>query len=95
MEKRLGLISIIVERGVAPVATVNELLSQFGDDIIGRLGLPYPKRGVNIITLITDTSVESQSALTGKLGKLPGVQVRSLMAKPTGQGVAHDDPPDP
>ena len=95
MEKRLGCISIIVERGVAPVETVNELLSQFGDDIIGRFGLPYPQRGVNIITLITDTSVERQSALTGKLGKLPGVQVRSLMSKPTTPGVAHDDPCDP
>jgi putative iron-only hydrogenase system regulator len=81
VEKRLGSISIIVERHVAPVDQVNELLSQFGDEIIARLGLPYPQRGVNIITLITDTSVERLSALTGKLGRLPGVQVRSLMAK--------------
>ena len=95
MEKRLGCISIIVERQVAPVAMVNELISQFGDEIIGRLGLPYPQRGVNIITLITDTSVDRLSALTGKLGKLPGVQVRSLMSKPTTPGVAYDDPCDP
>jgi hypothetical protein len=46
---------------------------------------------VNVITLITDTSVERLSALTGKLGKLPGVQVRSLMAKTPAQGAAHDD----
>ena len=95
MEKRLGCISIIVERQVAQVAMVNELISQFGDEIIGRLGLPYPQRGVNIITLITDTSVDRLSALTGKLGKLPGVQVRSLMSKPPTPGVAHDDPRDP
>lgn len=95
MKKRLGCISIIVERQVAPVAMVNELISQFGDEIIGRLGLPYPQRGVNIITLITDTSVDRLSALTGKLGKLPGVQVRSLMSKPTTPGVAYDDPCDP
>ena len=86
MEKRLGTVSIIVERQIAPVDEVNELLSQFGDEIIGRFGLPYPQRGVNIITLITDTSVERLSALTGKLGRLPGVQVRSLMAKPTAPG---------
>jgi putative iron-only hydrogenase system regulator len=95
VEKRLGCISIIVERQVAPVATVNELISQFGDGIIGRLGLPYPQRGVNIITLITDTSVDRLSALTGKLGKLPGIQVRSLVSKPTTPGVTHDDPSDP
>jgi putative iron-only hydrogenase system regulator len=75
------------------VATVNELISQFGDCIIGRLGLPYPERGVNIITLITESSVERLSALAGKLGKLPGVQVKSLMAKPREVGVAHNDSP--
>lgn len=88
MEKRLGTVSIIVERHVAPVDDVNELLTQFGDEIIGRFGLPYPQRGVNVITLITDTSVERISALTGKLGKLPGVQVRSLLAR----AVAEDHP---
>lgn len=92
MEKRLGTISIIVARESAPVAAVNELISQFGDEIVGRLGLPYPERGVNIITLITDSSVERLSALTGKLGKLPGVQVRSLMAKDPTQGAAPHDP---
>jgi putative iron-only hydrogenase system regulator len=88
VEKRLGTISIIAVRKSAPVTIINELISEFGDEIIGRLGLPYPERGVNVITLITDTSVERLSALTGKLGKLPGVQVRSLMAKTPAQGVA-------
>ena len=95
MEKRLGTISIIVERQVAPVSAINELLTQFGDEIIGRLGLPYPERGVNIITLITDSSVERLSALTGKLGKLPGVQVRSLMTKSPAQGASHNADPSP
>ena len=94
MEKRLGTISIIVERQIASVSAINELISQFGDEIIGRLGLPYRERGVNIITLITDTSIERLSALTGKLGKLPGIQVRSLMAKTPAQGAAHHDPPE-
>ena len=93
MEKRLGTISIIVARQIAPVAAVNELISPFGDEIIGRLGLPYPERGVNIITLITDSSVERLSALTRTLGKLLGVQVRSLMTKIPAQGVDRHDPP--
>jgi putative iron-only hydrogenase system regulator len=88
MEKRLGCVSIILDRQVAPVSDVNELISQFGDLVIGRLGLPYPSHGVNIITLITDSSVDRLSALTGKLGKLPGVQVKSLMSKPQRSGVA-------
>ncbi|MGI5940062.1 MAG: TM1266 family iron-only hydrogenase system putative regulator [Thermoleophilia bacterium] len=93
MEKRLGTVSIIVERQLAHADDINELLSQFGDEIIGRFGLPYPQRGVNIITLVIDTSVERASALTGKLGKLPGVQVRSLVSKAPTQGVTHDPPP--
>jgi len=88
VEKRLGTISIIVERNTAPVDVINELLSQFGDEIIGRLGLPYPQRGVSIITLVVDTTVERVSALTGKLGKLPGVQVRSLLSKTSTQGTS-------
>jgi putative iron-only hydrogenase system regulator len=77
------------------VTSVNELLSQFGDCIVARLGLPYPSRGVNIITLVTDSSVNRLSALTGKLGKLPGVQVKSLMSKVHAPGVVTDvDPPE-
>lgn len=88
MEKRLGTVSIILDPQVTPVATVNELISQFGDEVIGRMGLPYHDRNISIITLITDSSVERLSALTGKLGKLPGVQVKSLMAKPRLEGEA-------
>ncbi len=94
MEKRLGSVSIILDRAVAPVPSVNELISQFGDCIIARLGLPYPERGVSVITLVTDTSVERLSAFTGKLGKLPGVQVKSLMSKPMNGGVARNAPPE-
>ena len=91
MEKRIGCVTIILERQQADVSTINELVSQFGDAVIGRLGLPYPERGVNIITLIVDASVERVSALTGKLGKLPGVQVKSLMAKNLEPGERSDE----
>lgn len=93
MDKRLGCVTIIVERQHADIAKVNELLTQFGDDIRGRLGLPYPERGVNVICLVVDASVDHVSALTGKLGKLPGIQVRSLMARTPTTG-ADDEPPD-
>lgn len=91
MEKRIGCVTIILERQKADVGTVNELVSQFGDTVVGRLGLPYPERGVNIITLIVDASVERVSALTGKLGKLPGVQVKSLMARNLEPGEKTDE----
>lgn len=93
MEKRLGCVSIILDRQAAPITSVNELLSQFGDCILARLGLPYPSHGVNIITLVTDASTDRLSSLTGKLGKLPGVQVKSLMSKPRDVGVVGDVAP--
>jgi putative iron-only hydrogenase system regulator len=94
VEKRLGTISIILDRQTAPIATVNELVSSFGDAVIARMGLPRPDRGVSIITLVTESSVERLSALTGKLGKLPGVQVKSLMARERPGGAADADPPE-
>lgn len=91
MEKRLGTVSIILDPQVTPVATVNELISQFGEDVVARMGLPHRDRGLSIITLVTESSVERLSALTGKLGKLPGVQVKALMAKARSEEVSHDD----
>ena len=90
MEKRLGCVSIILDRQTAPVSSVNELLSQFGDYIVARLGLPYPSHGVNVITLVTDCTTDKLSSLTGKLGKLRGVQVKSLMSKACDVGVPAD-----
>lgn len=93
MEKRLGCVSVILDRQAAPIASINELLSQFGDCILARLGLPYPSHGVNIITLVTESSTDRLHAPTGKLGKLPGVQVKSLMSKLPDAGVVPDVAP--
>lgn len=79
----IGTVSIVIERDVTPISRVNELISQFGDCIVGRLGLPYPTRGVNIITLIVDAPSANVKAFTAKLGKLVGVQVKAVMAKST------------
>jgi putative iron-only hydrogenase system regulator len=88
-------VTILLDRQQADVGHVNELLSQFGDSVIGRLGLPYPERGVNIITVIVDVTVERLSALTGKLGRLRGVQVKSLMARAApGAETSHDHAPE-
>ncbi|MCE5268636.1 MAG: iron-only hydrogenase system regulator [Planctomycetaceae bacterium] len=93
MEKRLGCVSVILDRQTAPITSVNELLSRFGDCFLARLGLPYPSHGVNIITLVTDSSTDRLSSLTGKLGKLPGVQVKSLLSKFHDAGVLPDVAP--
>jgi len=68
--------SIIVENGDA-VEEVNSLLHQYGDHIIGRMGIPYRKRGISIISIALDAPQDTISALSGKVGKLAGVSVKT------------------
>lgn len=80
MEKRLALIGIIVE-DLAESAGVNALLHEYGESIVGRLGVPYRERGVSIISVIIDAPSDAISTLTGKLGQLAGVQVKTQYTK--------------
>ena len=81
MEKRLGFVGIIIEEREANAAAVNELLGQFGDRVVARMGVPYEKRTCSAITLIVDASTDELGTLTGKLGTLPGVSVKSMLSK--------------
>ena len=79
-ETRIAVIGIIVEdKNMA--GEVNSLLHKYGQHIIGRMGLPYEKKGVNIISVVVDAPMDSISALSGKLGRLPGVGVKALYSK--------------
>lgn len=92
MEKRLGGISSIMERQMAPVDEVNEPLTRFGDDSVVWLGLPCLQGGVYLFTLVADTSVGRLGVPTGILARLLGIQVGSLVAQPALEGVDHRDP---
>ncbi len=81
MEKRLGFIGIIIENRESNATSVNELLGDFGDIIVARMGVPYEKRSCSAITLIVDASTDELGVLTGKLGALPGVSVKSMLSK--------------
>ncbi|MBQ6207565.1 MAG: iron-only hydrogenase system regulator [Oscillospiraceae bacterium] len=78
-ENRVALLALIVRDG-ASVAALNELLHQYGDYIIGRMGIPYRERGVNIISVAIDAPGSVISALSGKLGRLPGVTAKTVYA---------------
>ena len=80
MEKRLGVVGIVVEDNSVS-DELNNLLHQYSGIIAGRMGLPYKERGVSVISLIVDGTVDEISAMTGKLGKLKGVSVKSAIAK--------------
>lgn len=81
MEKRVGFVGIIVENRKRCAPIINELLTKYGDIIIGRMGIPYLKRDVNVITLIVDGTTDEIGALTGKLGVIEGVAVKSALSK--------------
>jgi putative iron-only hydrogenase system regulator len=82
MDNRVvGVIAIIIKKRTETASLVNEALTAFGDIVIGRMGLPYHERDLNIITLIVDASTDQIGALTGKLGMIPGVTVKSTLAR--------------
>lgn len=83
MEKRIGVVGIVVE-DLSCVERVNAVLHDYGDLIVGRMGIPYREAGVSIITLIVNGSNDDISALTGKLGRIGGASVKSMVAKNKG-----------
>lgn len=80
MEKRIGCVAILVTN-LESVPKLNALLSESGAIIIGRLGLPVKDRGVHVISIVVDGTTDEIGALTGKIGKLDGIQVRSVLTK--------------
>ena len=81
MDKRIGTITIIITNRTSQSGEVNKILSEHGDAIIGRIGIPYAPEGLHIIALIVHASTDEIGALTGKLGKLTGVEVKSALTK--------------
>lgn len=80
-DRSVGVIAIIIKERSKSAGLVNEALAKFGDIVIGRMGLPYHERDLNIVTLIVDASTDQIGALTGKLGMIAGVTVKSTLAK--------------
>lgn len=76
METRVAVMSIIVE-DPGSVEKLNGILHEFGDHIIGRMGIPYRKRKINIISVALDAPQNTISALAGKMGTLSGVSVKT------------------
>jgi len=80
MDKRIGIIGIVVE-DLSSAERVNAILHDYANLIVGRMGIPDRERGVSVITLIVDGSNDDISALTGKLGRIPGVTAKSMVTK--------------
>ena len=76
METRVAVMSIIVENPNA-VEKLNSLLHEYGEYIIGRMGIPYRKRNINIISIALDAPQDTTAALAGKIGNLQGVSAKT------------------
>ncbi len=76
METRVAVMSIIVENSDT-VEALNAILHEYGAFIIGRMGIPYRKRSINIISIALDAPQDTISAMSGKIGNLPGISVKT------------------
>ena len=79
-EKRIAVVSILVSDRSAS-ESINELLSRYGEYILGRMGIPYREKNISVLSVVHDAPVEITNALTGRLGKLENVAVKALFGK--------------
>ena len=80
METRVAVISIIIEEP-ASVQPMNEILHQYADHIIGRMGIPYRQKGISIISIAVDAPMNVINTLSGRIGKLSGVSAKAAYSK--------------
>jgi putative iron-only hydrogenase system regulator len=81
VDSRLGFVGIIIEDRKRNAPKVNEVLSLYSDIISARMGLPYREKNFSVITLIIEATTDQLGALTGKLGRIEGVSVKSSLSK--------------
>lgn len=79
MATRVAVMSIIVENGET-VQRLNEILHEYGDYIIGRMGIPYKQRKINIISIAIDAPQDTISTLAGRIGALSGMNVKTAFS---------------
>lgn len=80
METRIALIGIIVE-DIEKAEEVNNLLHEYNNIIVGRMGIPYREKGVSIISVVVDGSNDVINTLSGKLGRINGINVKTQYSK--------------
>lgn len=77
---RVGFIGIIIENRAENAEKVNAIISQFGNQILSRMGIPYERKNCAVITLIVDMSTDTVGNITGKIGSIEGVSVKSALS---------------
>ena len=82
MDTRVAVIGIIVE-DTESTGKLNQILHEYGSYVIGRMGVPYRTRGINVISVAVDAPMDAISALAGRIGALPGVSAKTAYSNVT------------
>lgn len=80
MEEKVAIIGIFIQ-DINAAAQVNELLHEYADCIIGRIGIPYREKSLNIVSVIVNATSDQISTLSGKLGRIKGISAKAMQAK--------------
>ncbi len=84
MGNRLGFVGIVIDDRRRANDAVNRILSAYGDSIVARVGIPYRERNCCVITLVVDMTTDAIGSMTGQLGAIAGVAVKSALTKESG-----------
>ncbi len=79
-DTRIAVLSVIAEHREG-AAQLNALLSEYAPCIVGRMGIPYQRKGVSVICIVLDAPVAHINALTGKIGQIDGLNAKTLFSK--------------
>ena len=80
MEKKIAVVAVVVSN-IESVNKVNEVFHAFGGYVLGRLGIPYKEKGVNVISIVLDAPNQVLNSLSGKLGMIEGVTSKVMITK--------------
>ncbi len=83
MSRRIGVIGIVIEDPRLVADKVNTVISRHGDIVLGRMGIPRPEYQVGVVALIIEGTTDEIGSLTGRLGNIPGVTVKSALTTKT------------
>ena len=80
MDSRVAVVAIIIE-DINSAEQVNAILHEYGEHIIGRMGIPYRSRKINLISVAVDAPQDTISAISGKIGRLKGVSAKTVLSQ--------------
>lgn len=80
LETRVAVLSIVVEKRES-TEKLNAILHEYGEYVIGRMGIPYKQKNISVLSIVLDAPTEKINALTGKLGMIEGVYAKTLFSK--------------